>query len=197
MSCVQRAQSDSALDDSSICFENIAKFRKFLNSINYDGPIAASTDNMKLEKNYVILQTNNAINKYVRIYVLQVPIPKVPLFVLEIIPNNSENVNDVHEIHKQVLELTAHFKIHILSIGADDINSYCPIIPNIGPIVCVSDLKHAKKSRRNSIFSGARMLTFGNSFLGFGYVLELSKSLNSVLYHVDVLNVDKQDDGAA
>jgi hypothetical protein len=46
---VQRAQSDLALDDPSICFENMAKFRKFLNSINYDGPITALTDNTKLE----------------------------------------------------------------------------------------------------------------------------------------------------
>jgi hypothetical protein len=41
------------------------------------------------------------------------------------------------------------------------------------------------------------MLTFGDSFLGFGHVLELSKLPNSALYHADVLNVDKQDDGAA
>ena len=46
-------------------------------------------------------------------------VPKVPPFVLGIIPNSSENVFDVYEIHNQVLELTAHFKIHILSIGAD------------------------------------------------------------------------------
>ncbi|CAB4491852.1 unnamed protein product [Rhizophagus irregularis] len=147
---VQRAQSDLAIDDPSICFENMAKFRKFLNSINYDGPIAASTDNTKLEEKLRYsaslgailgstfplqetlissygeidtivkkIQTNNAIAKYVRVYILQVPVPKVPPFVLGIIPNNSENVSDVYEIHNQVLELAAHFKIHILSIGAD------------------------------------------------------------------------------
>ncbi|CAB4419112.1 unnamed protein product [Rhizophagus irregularis] len=253
---VQRAQSDLAIDDPSICFENMAKFRKFLNSINYDGPIAASSDNTKLEEKLRYsaslgailgstfplqetlissyseidtivkkIQTNNAIAKYVRVYILQVPVPKVPPFVLGIIPNNSENVADVYEIHNQVLELAAHFKIHILSIGADgasieikaqknimqantqtklefndelyNIKLHCPVIPNIGPIVCISDPKHAKKNGRNSIFSGARMLTFGDSFLGFGHVLGLSKSSNSALYHADVLNVDKQDDGAA
>ncbi|CAB5359147.1 unnamed protein product [Rhizophagus irregularis] len=97
----------------------MAKFRKFLNSINYDGPIAASSDNTKLEEKLRYSATNNAIAKYVRVYILQVLIPKVLPFVLGIIPNNSENVSDVYEIHKQVLELTAHFKIHILSIGAD------------------------------------------------------------------------------
>jgi hypothetical protein len=39
------------------------------------------------------------------------------------------------------------------------------------------------------------MLTFGNSFLDFSHVLKLSKSSNSALYHANVLNVDKQDDG--
>ncbi|PKY56474.1 hypothetical protein RhiirA4_428273 [Rhizophagus irregularis] len=129
----------------------MAKFRKFLNSINYNGPITASTDNTKLEEklhysvslnailgstlplqetlvssynkiNTIIkkIQTNNTIAKYVRVYILQIPIPKVPPFVLEIIPNNIENVSHIYEIHNQVLELAAHFKIHILlSIGAD------------------------------------------------------------------------------
>ncbi len=85
----------------------------------------------------------------------------------------------------------------IIKIFYLDVKLHCPVIPNVGPIVCISDPKHAKKNGRNSIFSGARMLTFGNSFLGFGHVLELSKSPNSALYHADVLNVDKQDDGAA
>ena len=147
---MQRSQSDLTLDDLSICFENMAKFRRFLNSINYDRPIAASTDNTKLKEKLRYsaslgailgstlplqetlvssyneidtivkkIQTNNAIAKYVRVYILQVPVPKVPPFVLGLIPNNSENVSGVYEIHNQVLKLAAHFKIHILLIGAD------------------------------------------------------------------------------
>ncbi|CAI2195039.1 8433_t:CDS:1, partial [Funneliformis geosporum] len=48
--------------------------------------------------------------------------PKVPPFVLGIISNNNENVSHVYKIHNQVLELAAHFKIHILSIEADSIS---------------------------------------------------------------------------
>ncbi|CAG8687948.1 16169_t:CDS:2, partial [Funneliformis mosseae] len=66
------------------------------------------------------IQTNNTIAKYIYIYILQVSVSKVPLFVLEIIPNNSKNISDVYEIHNQVLELVVHFKIHILSIEADN-----------------------------------------------------------------------------
>ncbi|PKC01243.1 hypothetical protein RhiirA5_381879 [Rhizophagus irregularis] len=138
----------------------MAKFRKFLNSINYDGPIAASSDNTKLEEKLRYSATNNAIAKYVRVYILQVLIPKVLPFVLGIIPNNSENVSDVYEIHKQVLELTAHFKIHILSIGADGASVEIKAQKNIMQINTKTKLE-----------------------------------FNDELYNV--LNVDKQDDGAA
>ena len=74
-----------------------------------------------------------------------------------------------------------------------DIKLHYPVILNISPIICISDLKYVKKNGRNSIFSSAQMLTFKNSFLSFGHVLKLSKSLNSALYHVDVLNIDQQD----
>ncbi|CAG8622556.1 6682_t:CDS:2 [Funneliformis mosseae] len=130
----------------------MAKFRKFLISINYNRPIVASMDNIKLEEklrysaslsvilgstlplqetsvsfynkiNTIIknIQTNNTIAKYVCVYILQVPVSKVLPFVLRIIPNNSENISDVYEIHNQVLEFAAHFKIYILSIGADGV----------------------------------------------------------------------------
>src|SRR4051794_27319815 len=55
------------------------------------------------------IQTNNAIAKYVCIFILQVLVPKILPFALGIIPNNSENISDVYEIHKQVLELAAYF----------------------------------------------------------------------------------------
>ena len=79
----------------------MAKFKKFLISINYDGPIAASIDNTKLKKKLCYstslgailgstlplqetlvssyneidtivkkIQTNNAIAKYVCVYIL-------------------------------------------------------------------------------------------------------------------------------
>ena len=82
----------------------MAKFRKFLNSINYDGPIAASMDNTKLEEKLrysaslgAILGSTLAlqetlVSSYNEI-ILQVPVPIA---------------SDVYEIHKQVLELAAH-----------------------------------------------------------------------------------------
>ncbi|CAG8722407.1 9807_t:CDS:2, partial [Funneliformis mosseae] len=52
-------------------------------------------------------------------------------FVLEIISNNSKNISDVYEIHNQVLNLTAYFKIHILSIGVDSTSIEIKVQKNI------------------------------------------------------------------
>ncbi|PKC16096.1 hypothetical protein RhiirA5_257139, partial [Rhizophagus irregularis] len=61
----------------------------------------------------------------------------------------------------------------------------------------VQDPKHAKKTSRNAIMSGARLLTFGNSTVRFEQLLKLSHIPNSVMYRQDVIKLDRQDDGAA
>jgi hypothetical protein len=77
------------------------------------------------------------------------------------------------------------------------VNFSCPIFPNVGPVVRVQDPKHAKKTSRNAIMSGARLLTFGNSTARFEQLLKLSNLTNSVMYRQDVIKLDRQDDGAA
>jgi hypothetical protein len=67
----------------------------------------------------------------------------------------------------------------------------------VGPVIRVQDPKHAKKTSRNAIMSGARLLTFGNSTVRFEHLLKLSNLLNSVMYRHDVIKLDRQDDGAA
>lgn len=98
-----RSNSEDMLTDPTLCFENVAQFKRFLDSIDYDGPIAAMTDNTKLKprlryssqmgciigstfsNNETNIKTyndisitidkikeNNAIAKYVRVYILQV-----------------------------------------------------------------------------------------------------------------------------
>ncbi|CAG8665804.1 24696_t:CDS:2, partial [Gigaspora rosea] len=37
------------LTDPTLCYENVAQFKQFLDSVGYDGPIAAMTDNTKLK----------------------------------------------------------------------------------------------------------------------------------------------------
>ena len=73
----------------------------------------------------------------------------------------------------------------------------CPVFPKIGPVIRVQDAKHGKKSGRNALFSGARLLTLGTGTARYDQILKLSKMSDSVLYKRDVENADRQDDGAA
>jgi len=44
-----RANTNDMLTNPDLCFENVARFKRFLDKINYKGPIAAMSDNTKLK----------------------------------------------------------------------------------------------------------------------------------------------------
>ncbi|RHZ84760.1 hypothetical protein Glove_76g19 [Diversispora epigaea] len=241
-----------------LCFENVARFKRFLDKINYKGPIAAMSDNTKLKpslryssqlgciigstlsqeetkinaysdipKVIQLIKDKNGIANYVRVYILQVPLPKFPPVIIALIPNNGRDSADIiANLHKKLLlEIASQLNISIISIGSDgaaaefkaqsiimnmqtinkieiidstlNINFSCPILSNIGPVIRIQDPKHAKKTARNIIMSGARVLTFGKHIANFEHFLNLVNSPTSVLYKNDVIKLDRQDDGAA
>ncbi|PKK75776.1 hypothetical protein RhiirC2_655101, partial [Rhizophagus irregularis] len=53
------------------------------------------------------------------------------------------------------------------------------------------DAKHGKKSERNALFSGARLLTLGTGIARYDQILTLSKMSDSVLYIRNVENTDR------
>ena len=65
------------------------------------------------------------------------------------------------------------------------------------PIVMIQDSKHALKMFRNNLFSGARLLHFGNYAAFFQQVYNVAFKDGSPLYHRDVEKLDRQDDTAA
>ncbi|KAJ3538768.1 hypothetical protein NM688_g6473 [Phlebia brevispora] len=65
------------------------------------------------------------------------------------------------------------------------------------PIVQVQDALHGCKTARNNLFSGARLLTFGNYTMTFRQIREMLDNADCPLYRRDVLNSEKQDDNAA
>lgn len=67
----------------------------------------------------------------------------------------------------------------------------------INYIVMVQDSKHAAKTLRNNLFSGARLLVLGNHVALFRHIFEMAFEEGSPLYHRDVQNLDHQDDNAA
>ena len=62
----------------------------------------------------------------------------------------------------------------------------------------IQDSKHAAKTLRNNLFSGARVLTLGNHVAMYSYVHDMAFSSlpGCPLYHQDVEKLDQQDDNA-
>jgi hypothetical protein len=154
-------------------------------------------------------------------------LPKFPPIIVALIPNKGNDTSEnISKLHKRLIqEIAPQLGIHILSIGSDgaiaefqaqqsiidiqtpqrlsisepslDICFSCPVFDNIGPIVRVQDPKHAKKTARNAIVSGARLLTFGTSSVRYDHLLALINQHDSIMYKNDIIKLDKQDDAAA
>jgi hypothetical protein len=45
-----RRNNEDYLTNSELCFENVARFKLLIDTINYDSPIASMTDNTKLKE---------------------------------------------------------------------------------------------------------------------------------------------------
>ena len=80
--------------------------------------------------------------------------------------------------------------------GMPDTTVTIPVI-NGQPVCLLQDSKHALKTLRNNLFSGARLLPFGNFIMLFITIWILAFSNGSPLYHRDVEKLDRQDDNAA
>ena len=67
------------------------------------------------------------------------------------------------------------------------------------PVVMIQDSKHALKTMRNNLFSGARALVLGNHLAMYSYARDLAFTEigGRPLYHRDVEKMDRQDDNAA
>ena len=80
--------------------------------------------------------------------------------------------------------------------GISDITVTMPVIDG-QPICLLQDSKHALKTLRNNLFSGARLLTLGNHTMLYATIRDLAFSNGSPLYRRDVEKLDRQDDNAA
>jgi len=67
------------------------------------------------------------------------------------------------------------------------------------PVVMIQDSKHALKTMRNNLFSGARALVLGSHLAMYSYARDLAFTEidGHPLYHRDVQKMDRQDDNAA
>ncbi|KAJ7245054.1 hypothetical protein C8J57DRAFT_1082457 [Mycena rebaudengoi] len=67
-----------------------------------------------------------------------------------------------------------------------------------GQSICmIQDSKHALKTFRNNLFSGARLLPLGSYIAIYARIREMAFADGSPLFHRDVEKLDRQDDNAA
>ncbi|KAJ7034214.1 hypothetical protein C8F04DRAFT_1350091 [Mycena alexandri] len=65
-------------------------------------------------------------------------------------------------------------------------------------VICmIQDSKHALKTFRNNLFSGARLLALGSYTAIYSRIREMAFADGSPLFHRDVEKLDRQDDNAA
>ncbi|UZO23436.1 uncharacterized protein OCT59_015776 [Rhizophagus irregularis] len=164
------------------------------------------------------IKQRNAIAKYVRVYVLQVPLPRFPPVIVALIPTGNDSANKILALHQKLIDITADFELPIISIRSDGaaaefqaqnllqsirtknrvqhrnsryrINFNCPVFPKVGPIVRIQDPKHGKKTARNAAMSGARLLTFGYDFNEYAEINLSNNNLECLRYWPSDIEID-------
>ncbi|CAG8810808.1 42525_t:CDS:2, partial [Gigaspora margarita] len=138
------SNSEDMLTDPTLCFENVAQFKRFLDSVGYDGPIAAMTDNTKLKprlqyssrmgcivgstlsNNETNIKTYNDISVIInKIKENNVVAKYIRAYILQVsLPKfpsviGSDKTETILDIHKLLLDFAQELKLHIISIGSD------------------------------------------------------------------------------
>src|ERR1044071_314275 len=145
------------------------------------------------------------------------------MMVAMILTKGNKGAEQIAHLIRQVIEMAYTANLNILSFRADgarsEFNAQSIImnealdfleykdtfykihfkvpIYNGKPFIRVQDPKHAKKTARNQMFSEAKLLLLGIYTICYDQLFELAHQSQHFLLKRDVLNVDKQDDGAA
>ncbi|PLW42688.1 hypothetical protein PCASD_08506 [Puccinia coronata f. sp. avenae] len=247
----ERKKNGGHIEDG-IVMSNFETVAGYIKDLGYSGPLALASDqtvcvkSLRSHNGHLVgaqggdisfnsldeiselvkkITMNDQLCSKVRLYTIQVPLPKIPSFVVALVASyDKETAEDIAASHISVLEYCSKAGMSILSLGSDgaateisalrmvqaSADKYLSFhksdagvsvqVPLIGeppqPVVAVQDPKHARKTATNQILSGARLLSFGKFHLNISHLVELLGD-HSTLYNRDVLNCDKQDDGRA
>src|SRR4051812_19201125 len=146
-----------------------------------------------------------------------------PVMIAALSTKGDATAKEISDQLLKIIEMTASCGINLLNLGADGTITemkaqqtvmeyssasgflefkdsfykvnFKALIFNNQPIVRVQNVKHTKKTAKNQIHYGTRLITFGTSTVHYNQLCDLVKKENSVLCIRDVYNVDKQDDG--
>jgi hypothetical protein len=118
---------------------------------------------------------------------------------LQVVSYSSDGTELERKIQRELLNRAAHLTRYTIKSplrGVPDTTVTIPVISG-QPISLLQDSKHALKTLRNNLFSGARLLTLGNHTMLYSTIRDLAFAHGSPLYRRDVEKLDRQDDNAA
>ena len=142
------------------------------------------------------------------------PGPKYLPVVVALIPTNGkDDVAEIHALHMTFWRMAEDLDISVLACSGDSVASElkpltydyllygvhvkAPIFKKTGPLNGIQDPPHGQKTSCNQPQHGTKTSSLGNGCLINRSLMELYETGESGLMWSDVVNVNKQDDGAA
>ncbi|GBC05675.1 hypothetical protein RclHR1_06370002 [Rhizophagus clarus] len=219
----QRTKDQDIFTNPDLSFENIMRFAKVA---NWKGPVILMTDYTKLRPKVAfsqdfgaimglvlsfkvstyedihttvkLIRDNNAVANQIREFILKIPISKIPPVMIAVMPTKGGvKATEISQLLLNIIDMTARARINLLTIDSFYGIKFRAPIYNNRPIIRVQCPKHAKKTARNQVHYGSKLLTFGSDTVRYDQLLEFAQIPNSPICIRDVRNVDKQDDAAA
>ncbi|KAI6011651.1 hypothetical protein EDC04DRAFT_2609818 [Pisolithus marmoratus] len=169
----------------------------------------------------------NAMASQVHAMLLKPAIPQCPPCVVALLPTNGkDNAKKIYDLQHTLLKMAASMKLPIITMAADGaaselcaqammdfcqtqqdplfyeypqygIHLHAPVFMVTGLLISIMDPPHACKTSHNQPQHGTHTASLGIGFLVNWSLIDLCNSVGSGLVKQDVVNVDKQDDGAA
>ncbi|CAJ0767631.1 10340_t:CDS:2, partial [Entrophospora sp. SA101] len=190
-----RKTDSSAVTNPDLILDNFMKFAELVKKLVYsedlnyitgstlphDETTISSIDDIHPKINYIL--QNDAVATQVRAIALKV---------------SDESADQISNLLREVIELANVANLNILSFGSDGARSEFnaqSIIMNEASESKTPNMP--KKTARNQIHTGARLLSLGISTMHYDQLFELAHRSQHFILKRDVLNVDKQDDNAA
>ena len=108
--------------------------------------------------------------------------------------DGASNEQGAHVLLNSSTRATGHVTFKLEKFG---ISLSAPVFPRTGPLVTIPDPGHVQKVLRDNEQSGTHLLSLGDNVLTHDTLVCLQKEPGSGMVQKDVLNTDKQDDGAS
>jgi hypothetical protein len=147
--------------------------------------------------------------------------------VVALIPTDgTDDANQIHELHMKLRKIGAELNMSIVACSGDGaaaelsaqglmdneaseleplqynypvygISVKAPVFKQTGPLVSLQDPPHGRKTGRNQPQHGTKTASLADGYVVNRSLVDLFETGESCLVRDDVVNVDKQDDGAA